>query len=43
MSLPVGIFLLISVNVELIIKKIILICDHNIKISDDIDKENLGA
>ena len=43
MSLPVGIFLLISVNIELILKKIIIICDHNIKIPNDIDKENLGA
>tara|TARA_B100000029_G_C17570464_1_gene956429 strand:- start:1155 stop:1643 length:489 start_codon:yes stop_codon:yes gene_type:complete len=43
MSLPVGIFLLILVNIELILKKILLVFGDDIKISEDPDKKSLGA
>ena len=43
MSLPVGIFLLILVNIELILKKILLLFNRDLKLSEDLDKEKLGA
>ena len=43
MSLPVGIFLLILVNIELILKKILLLFNRDLKLSEDLDKERLGA
>jgi len=43
MSLPVGIFLLILVNIELILKKILLLFNKDLKLSEDLDKERLGA
>ena len=43
MSLPVGIFLLILVNIELILKKILLLFNRDFKLSEDLDKERLGA
>ena len=43
MSLPVGIFLLILVNIELILRKIFLIFRVNFNLPDDKDKESLGA
>ena len=43
MSLPVGIFLLILVNIELILRKFLLIFDNGIKLPEDLDQENLGA
>ena len=42
MSLPVGIFLLILVNIELILRKIFLILKVNFDPLDDKDKESLG-
>lgn len=43
MSLPVGIFLLILVNIELILRKIFLILKVNFDPPDDKDKESLGV
>ena len=43
MSLPVGIFLLILVNIELILRKFLLIFHSGIKLPEDLDQENLGA
>ena len=43
MSLPVGIFLLILVNIELILRKIFLILKVNFDPPDDRDKESLGV
>ena len=43
MSLPVGIFLLILVNIELILRKIFLILKVNFDSPDDKDKESLGV
>ena len=43
MSLPVGIFLLILVNIELILRKFLLIFHSDIKLPEDLDQENLGA
>ena len=43
MSLPVGIFLLILVNIELILKKLILIFNNDIDLPIDKNKERLGA
>ena len=43
MSLPVGIFLLILVNIELILKKIILTVDTEINFPTDKNKEHLGV
>ena len=43
MSLPVGIILLILVNIELILKKILLLFNRDFKLSEDLDKERLGA
>ena len=43
MSLPVGIFLLILVNIELILRKIFLILKVNFNPPDDKDKESLGV
>ena len=43
MSLPVGIFLLILVNIELILKKIILTVNTEINFSTDKNKEHLGV
>ena len=43
MSLPVGIFLLILVNIELILRKIFLIFKVNFDPSYDKDKESLGV
>ena len=43
MSLPVGIFLLILVNIELILRKIFLIFKVNFDPPDDKDKESLGV
>ena len=43
MSLPVGIFLLILVNIELILRKLFLILKVNFDSSDDNDKESLGV
>ena len=43
MSLPVGIFLLILVNIELILRKLLLIFHSDIKLPEDLDQENLGA
>ena len=42
MSLPVGIFLLILVNIELILRKLFLILKVNFDPLDDKDKESLG-
>ena len=41
MSLPIGIFLLILVNLELIIIRVISICDPLLNIKPDPDKESL--
>ena len=41
MSLPIGIFLLILVNLELILIRVISICDPFLKIEPDPDKESL--
>ena len=41
MSLPIGIFLLILVNLELILIRVISICDPLLKIEPDPDKESL--
>jgi len=43
MSLPVGIFLLILVNIELILKKIILTFNTEINLPIDKNKEHLGV
>ena len=43
MSLPVGIFLLILVNIELILRKLFLILKVNFDSPDDKDKESLGV
>ena len=43
MSLPVGIFLLILVNIELILRKLFLILNVNFDSPDDKDKESLGV
>ena len=43
MSLPVGIFLLILVNIELILKKIILTVNTEINFPIDKNKEHLGV
>ena len=43
MSLPVGIFLLILVNIELILRKLFLILKVNFESPDDKDKESLGV
>ena len=43
MSLPVGIFLLILVNIELILKKIILTFNTEINLPVDKNKEHLGV
>ena len=43
MSLPVGIFLLILVNIELILRKLFLILKVNFDTPDDKDKESLGV
>ena len=43
MSLPVGIFLLILVNIELILRKLFLILKVNFDSPDDKDKEILGV
>lgn len=43
MSLPVGIFLLILVNIELILRKLFLILKINFDSPDDKDKESLGV
>ena len=43
MSLPVGIILLILVNIELILKKIILTVDTDINFPTDKNKEHLGV
>ena len=43
MSLPVGIFLLILVNIELILKKLILIFNDDIDLPIDKNKERLGV
>ena len=43
MSLPVGIFLLILVNIELILKKIILTFNTEISLPIDKNKEHLGV
>ena len=43
MSLPVGIFLLILVNIELILKKIILTFNSGINLPIDKNKEHLGV
>ena len=43
MSLPVGIFLLILVNIELILRKFLLIFHSGIKLPEDLDQEKLGA
>ena len=41
MSLPIGIFLLILINLELILIRVISICDPLLKIEPDPDKESL--
>ena len=41
MSLPIGIFLLILVNLELILIRVISICDPLLNIKPDPDKESL--
>ena len=43
MSLPVGIFLIILVNIELILRKLFLILKVNFDSPDDKDKESLGV
>ena len=43
MSLPVGIFLLILVNIELILKKVILTFYTEINLPIDKNKERLGV
>ena len=43
MSLPVGIFLLILVNIELILRKLFLILNVNFDSPDNKDKESLGV
>ena len=43
MSLPVGIFLLILVNIELILRKFLLIFHSGIKLPEDLDQESLGT
>ncbi len=43
MSLPVGIFLMVLVNLELILRNILQLCDQNIELPFDSDQERFGA